>query len=331
MATISPQAAALIDDPALARPARSLWGDAWRRLRRNKLAMVSLAYLTLLLIVALFAPIFAPQHPGRPTGAELRERRNFRQAAWIDTGDPKTTGDWRFILGTDQVGSDVFSRVVFGSRVSLVVGFVPMILTLLIGITVGLISGYAGGALDNILMRFTDIVFALPSLLLFIIMQTAFSETAFGKAFGGLLLLFVTLSIVSWADVARLVRGQVLSLKEKEFIEAAHAVGVSRTAIIFKHILPNCLSPIIVSGAFMVPAAIISEAILSYLGIGTTGSTDPDAIFPTSWGNMILVGKGALDSQPWALAGPAIALASVTISFVALGDGLRDALDPRQQ
>ncbi len=315
----------------LSRPPRSLWGDAWRRLRRNKLAMISLIYLIILVFVAIFAGPISPQSPGRPTGMELRERGTFRQAAWITDADPRRTGDWRFVLGTDSAGGDIFSRLIYGTRVSLIVGFIPMILTLLIGVIVGLISGFAGGWVDDLLMRFTDVVFALPGLLFFIIMQTAFGATALGKAFNGLLLLFITLSIVSWASVARLVRGQVLSLKEKEFVEAARAVGVSRTAILIKHILPNTLGPIIVAGAFIVPNAIISEAVLSYLGIGITPDLSPNAPFPTSWGNMILLGQGAINSQPWALAGPAIALASITIAFVALGDGLRDALDPREQ
>lgn len=302
-----------------------------RRMMRNRLAMIGATYLVLLFLVAIFAPLVAPHSPGRPTSTELRERGNYRQAAWITDTNPKRTGDWSFVLGTDQAGSDIFSRVIYGTRVALVVGFIPMFLTLFIGVSVGLIAGFVGGRVDAFLMRITDIVFALPGLLLFIIMQTAFGSTPFGRAFSGLLLLFVTLSIVSWADSARLVRGQVLSLKEKEFVEAARAVGVSRTKIVLRHILPNCLSPIIVAGVFMVPAAIITEAVLSYLGIGIAPSTDREALFPSSWGSMILEGKAALDTQPWALLGPAIALSTVTIAFVALGDGLRDALDPRQQ
>ena len=319
------------DKEILARPPRSLWSDAWRRLRRNKLAIIGMFYLTLLMVAAIFAPVFAPHHPGRPVGTELRERGVYRQAAWVEDVNPRRAGDWRFVFGTDSAGGDILSRTIYGARVSMVVGFIPMILTLAIGIVLGLVSGFAGGWLDSALMRFTDVVFALPGLLFFIIMQTAFGTTAFGKAMSGLLLLFVTLSIVSWPDIARLVRGQVLSLKEKEFVEAARAVGVSRRSIVFKHIFPNTLGPIIVAGAFIVPRAVIAEAILSYLGIGITPNISPDAIFPTSWGNMILLGKGAIDSQPWALIAPAIALASLTIAFVAIGDGLRDALDPRQQ
>ena len=178
-------------------------------------------------------------------------------------------------------------------------------------------------------MRFTDVVFALPDILFFIIVQTTFGGTAFGRLFNGLVLIFVSFSLVNWAGVARLVRGQVLSLKEKEFVEAATAVGVSNLSIMRQHILPNALSPIIVAGAFIVPGAIITEAVLSFLGIGIQVSTDPKNPFPTSWGQMILDGKSGMESQPWMLIGPALAIASITIAFVALGDGLRDALDPR--
>lgn len=313
------------------RPVRSLWSDAWLRLRRNRLAMASIVYLFLLALVAIFAPVIAPHSPSRPTSTELRERGTYRQAAWIvDEKNPKRSGVWKFPLGTDSAGGDVLSRLIYGTRVSMVVGFIPMIFTLTIGITIGLISGFAGGKLDSLLMRFTDIVFSLPDILFFIIVQTAFNQTAFGKTFNGLLLIFLSFSAVNWASVSRLVRGQVLSLKEKEFVEAAEAVGVRRGSILFRHILPNTLAPIIVAGAFIVPSAIVTEATLSFLGIGIQPDTNPNNPFPTSWGQMILEGKSAIDSQPWILIASAIAIASITIAFVALGDGLRDALDPRQ-
>ena len=330
MATTSPQVAqAGQPREEFSRPVRSLWSDAWRRLRRNKLAMIGLVYLGFLVIVALAAPWIVTNPPQRPGSTELRERGTYRQAAWIETKDPKRTGSWKYPLGTDSVGGDVFSRLVYGSRVSLIVGFIPMVFTLLIGVSIGLLAGFTGGAVDGILMRFTDVVFALPDILFFIIVQTTFGQTAFGRSFNGLILIFVSFSLVNWAGVARLVRGQVLSLKEKEFVEAATAVGVGRLAIMRRHILPNSLGPIIVTGAFIVPGAIITEAVLSFLGIGIQPSTDPKNPFPTSWGQMILEGRSGMESQPWMLIGPALAIASITISFVALGDGLRDALDPR--
>lgn len=312
------------------RAPRSLWSDAWRRLRRNIMAMLGIGYLLFLTLVAIFAPVIAPHNA---VTADVAKGGTFRKPAWVSDPNPLRNGTWEYPLGTNSIGRDIWSRLIYGTRISLVVGFIPMVFTLLLGVTVGLVSGYAGGALDNALMRFTDVVYALPALLFFIIMQVSFKETAFGKTLNGLLLLFVTLSIVSWTGVARLVRGQVLSLKEKEFVEAARAVGTRDGQIITSHILPNALGPIIVAGAFIVPGAIITEATLSYLGIGITPATDPRAPFPASWGNMILEGStgGAWQSQPWMLIAPCVAVAFITLAFTFVGDGLRDALDPRDQ
>jgi oligopeptide transport system permease protein len=180
-------------------------------------------------------------------------------------------------------------------------------------------------------MRFADIVYSFPAFLFFIIVMAALKDTPIGNFMNGFLILFMALSLVSWVGVARLVRGQVLSLKEKEFIEAARAIGVRNYNILLRHLLPNSLGPIIVSGAFIVPGAIITEAVLSYLGIGLIPATDPKAIFPVSWGNMILDGKSAITAQPMMLIAPAIAIATVTMAFTFIGDGLRDALDPREK
>lgn len=308
------------------RPVRSLWSDAWRRLRRNTMSMIGLFYLLFLSVVAIFAPLIAPHNPVQ---TDVRKAGTYRKAAWLQDPNPLRTGSWEYPLGSDSVGRDVFSRLVYGTRVSLVVGFIPMVCTLLIGVTIGLVSGYAGGWLDNLLMRFTDVIYAFPSLLFFIIMQISFKDTAFGKLLNGLVLLFITLSIVNWTGVARLVRGQVLSLKEKEFVEAARTIGTRNSRIIFRHIFRNTLGPIIVSGAFIVPGAIITEAVLSYLGIGVRPSVKLNAPFPASWGNMILDGSKAWQSQSWMLIAPCIAVALITLAFTFIGDGLRDALDPR--
>jgi oligopeptide transport system permease protein len=310
----------------MSRPSRSLWSDAWRRLRRNRMAMLGLCYLAFLAVVALAAPLLAPHNP--ITG-NVREAGQYRQAAWISDPNPQRTGSSTYLLGTDSNGRDVLSRLIYGTRVSLVVGFIPMFFTLLIGVAIGLIAGFVGGWLDNVLMRITDVVYAFPALLFFIIMQVSLKDSAFGNLLNGLVLLFFTLSIVNWTGVARLVRGQVLSLKEKEFVESARAIGVRNGSIIVRHILPNTLGPIIVAGAFIMPGAIITEAVLSYLGIGVRPSVDPGAPFPTSWGNMILEGNRAWQSQPWMLIAPALAIALITMAFTFVGDGLRDALDPR--
>ena len=308
------------------RPVRGLWVDAWRRLRRNKMAMLGLSYLAFLAVVAVAAPLISPHNPVQ---TDVRKAGTYRKAAWINDPNPLRTGSWEYPLGTDSVGRDVFSRLVYGTRVSLIVGFIPMVFTLLIGVTIGLVAGFSGGRLDNLLMRFTDVVYAFPSLLFFIIMQISFKDSAFGKLLNGLVLLFITLSIVNWTGVARLVRGQVLSLKEKEFVRAAEAIGSSNSQIIVRHIFRNTLGPIIVSGAFIVPFAIITEAALSFLGIGVRPSVDLDAPFPASWGNMILDGYKAWQSQAWMLIGPCVAVALITLAFTFIGDGLRDALDPR--
>ena len=309
------------------RAPRSLWSDARRRLLRNKAAVASMAYLAVLVVVAVAAPLLAPHNP-----LKINFGNSYRQATWIKTPDrPENTGISKFPLGTDAIGRDVLSRLIYGTRTSLVVGFIPMILTLSIGTLIGLVSGFVGGVVDALLMRFADIVYSFPAFLFFIIVMAALKDTPIGNFMNGFLILFMALSLVSWVGVARLVRGQVLSLKEKEFIEAARAIGVRNYNILLRHLLPNSLGPIIVSGAFIVPGAIITEAVLSYLGIGLIPATDPKAIFPVSWGNMILDGKSAITAQPMMLIAPAIAIATVTMAFTFIGDGLRDALDPRER
>jgi len=308
------------------RQVRTLRRAAWQRFQRNWLALFSLIYIGVLLAVALLAPLLSPHNPVR---ADVRTAGSFRQAAWIDDPEPTRSGSWTYPLGTDSIGRDVFSRVLFGSRVSLLVGVITAVVTLLIGVIIGLAAGYGSLRIDNALMRLTDVVYAFPALLFIIVMQIAFRESWAGNLLNGLVLLFVTLSIVNWTGVARLVRGEVLSVKEREFIEAARASGAGNWRVITRHVLPNVLGPVIVSGAYIVPAAIITEATLSYLGIGVRPSVALDAPFPSSWGNMILDGSKAWESQPWMLLGPSIVFASLTLAFTFVGDGLRDALDPR--
>jgi len=309
----------------LERAPRSLWSDARRRLLRNKAALGSLVFIGLLIVVAIAAPLLARHNP-----LEIYPGQSYRQSAWIQTpNQPEATGTWEFPLGTDAVGRDVLSRLVYGTRTSLIVGFIPMVITLGVGTLIGLTAGFAGGWVDALLMRFADIVYSFPSFLFFIIVMAALKDTPIGKFMNGFLILFLALSLVGWVSVARLVRGQVFSLKEKEFVEAARALGIRTPRILMRHILPNSLGPIIIAGAFIVPGAIITEAVLSYLGIGLRPATDPNALFPVSWGNMILDGKAAITAQPWLLIAPAVAIASITLAFTFLGDGLRDALDPR--
>jgi oligopeptide transport system permease protein len=327
-ATAAPSLHALADSPLTAmRPQRSLWSNALRRLRQNVMAMAALCFLFFLLVVAIFAPAIAPHNPVQ---TDVAVAGTLRQAAWVDHPSAVKSGTWDYPLGTDSVGRDVFSRLVYGTRVSLVVGLIPMVVIMLIGVPIGLMAGFSGGRLDNLLMRMTDVVYAFPALLLAIVMQIAFGDTGIGRLLNGLVLLFISLSVVSWTGVARLVRGETLSLKEKEFVEAARTSGASKFRLITRHILPNSLGPIIVAGAFIIPGAIISEAILSYLGVGVRPDVNLNAPFPTSWGQMILDGSKTYNSQLWMLLAPSLAVALTTLSFTFVGDGLRDALDPRQ-
>ncbi len=306
------------------RKPTNLWQDAWRRLLRNKGSVAGMIVVGMFALIAILAPMLAPHPP-----LETYPNNTYRQAMWVNLpNDPLHTGDPNFVLGTDTIGRDVLSRVIYGARTSMAVGFIPMFFIVLIGTTIGMLAGYAGGMTDNLLMRFTDIVYAFPDLLFFIIMITALRDTWIGNLLNGFLLLFISLALVSWVTVARLVRGQVLSIKEKDYVEAARSIGVTPGRIMLRHIFPNALAPIIVAAAFIVPASIITEAILGYLGVGLRPPTDPAAAFPTSWGMLLLDGRVAMETQPWLLIAPAICVALIMLAFTFIGDGLRDALDP---
>lgn len=308
------------------RKERSLWGDAWRRLRRNRASVVGIIVIVFFTLTAIFAPLIAPYNPVIQTA-----NNSLRLPAWVQNKDPNRTGSAEHLLGTDAIGRDIFSQLIYGARVSLIVGFIPQMLILLIGVTIGLVAGFMGGRIDNALMRFTDIIYAFPDTLFLITIATAFRETWVGQAFNGLLLIFIAFSVVAWTGMARLVRGQVLSLKEKEFVEAARTVGVSTPNILFRHILPNSLAPIIVSVTFGIPGAIIGEAVLTFIGVGMRPSVDRGNPFPTSWGSMLLDGYANINSTPYMLLFPVICVGLLTMAFTFLGDGLRDALDPRDQ
>jgi oligopeptide transport system permease protein len=276
-------------------------------------------------IVALFAPALSPYSP-----IEIHSGVKYLPPMWVKDFNGQS-GQAAYILGTDTLGRDILSRVVYGARVSMIVGLIPTIIIVIIGTIVGMLAGYSGGKVDNLLMRLTDIVYAFPDLLFFIIVMVSLRDTFIGQMLNGLFLLFAALAIVNWVGVARLIRGQVLSLKEKEFVEAARCIGAKDLHIMFRHILPNSLSPLIVSIAFSIPGAIITEAILGYLGLGLRPSSDPKDIFITSWGSLLLDGQGAINAQPYLLLVPAICVALVVLAFTFLGDGLRDALDPRMR
>ncbi len=310
----------------MTRPPRSLWRDAMRRLMRNKMAVASIIVILFIALLALLAPVLPllppvtyQSRPDDPGGGGTRLPPCV-QVGPLGLCGPG--GNTKFLLGTDASGRDVLSRMIYGAQVSLLVGIIPVIIVVAIGLTIGMTAGYLGGRVDNLLMRFTDVIYAFPDLLFIIIMITTLRGTPLYDIMDGLLIIFVSLSLVGWTGVARLVRGQVLSLKEKEFIEAARAIGVPTWRIILVHLLPNSLAPIIVAATFAIPGFIITEAILSYIGIGVRPPR------PT-WGGMVQDGYSNINAAPHLVWIPAAGIAILTLAFTFLGDGLRDALDPR--
>jgi ABC-type dipeptide/oligopeptide/nickel transport system permease subunit len=307
-------------------PSRSLWQDGWYRLMRNKASVFGLIVVTFFFVVAMLASVIVPHNP-----LETNSGKDFLPPSWIAKDAQGKSGEPAFLLGTDTLGRDILSRLVYGARISMIVGLVPTLIVVVVGTTLGLISGYYGGWIDDLLMNITNIIYAFPDLLFFIVILIALRDTWVGNLFGGLFLLFVALAIVNWVGEARLVRGQVLSIKQNEYIEAARCIGAKNSRIMVKHILPNVLSPIIILAALNVPGFIIAEATLGYLGLGIRPATDPASFFITSWGDMLLDGQTAINAQPWMLLAPAFTVALVVLAFTFVGDGLRDAFDPRMR
>ena len=296
-----------VDLTAAPRRQASLWGDAWKRLVRNRMALAGGVFVVLLLLVAALADVIAPHSPTKQ---------------YLDSTQAAPGG--AFPLGTDMLGRDQLSRLFYGARVAVAVGIFTQFIILAIGLPIGAIAALIGGRVDNLLMRFTDIVYAFPDLLLIILLSTVLRENPVKDVWGGLLIIFFAIGVVSWVDIARLTRGQILSLKEREFVEAARALGGQNFHIIWKHLLPNALGPIIVSVTFGIPRAIFTESTLSFLGIGITPPNP-------SWGSMIQDGYQAIFASPHLVLFPALAIAGTLLAFTFLGDGLRDALDPRMK
>lgn len=282
------------------RPSRSLWSDAWGRLRRNKAAMAGLVVVVVLALVAIFADQLAP-YPY----AEQHIREQFRPI-----GSPG------YPLGTDQLGRDLLSRLVYGTRISLGVALVAQLITLAIGVPLGLIAGAGSRTLDNLIMRATDVIYAFPDLLFVIIIMAVLGRNV--------LFVPIAIGIVNWTTMARLVRGQVLSLRERDYVLAARALGVPPWRIMLHHMLPNALTPIIVAVTLGVPQFIMLESTLSFIGIGAPPPMP-------SWGLMINDGFNSIFSYPHMVLLPGLAIAVTMLSFAFLGDGLRDALDPRDR
>jgi len=318
-----------------------LWSDAFRRLIRNKAAVVGGIIIIIFFLAAILAPLIAPYSYEKQTLID-----NNAAPLWVTTlfpsmipkGEPGgyvTISD-KYPLGADDVGRDLFSRIVYGARVSLSVAIVGPFISLMIGVTYGTIAGYFGGRTDNIMMRFVDVMYAFPTLLLIILLMAFFRSTTsapepgtlryylvtLDNSMGGMLFIFIGIGITAWMSMARLTRGQILSLKEKEFIEAAHSMGVRDTGIMRKHILPNIVGPIVVAETLAIPTYIAYEAFLSFIGLGVNRPTP-------SWGSLIADGSRAIRTYPNQVIFPALALAIIMFAFNFLGDGLRDALDPR--
>ncbi|NDH39844.1 MAG: ABC transporter permease [Gammaproteobacteria bacterium] len=275
----------------------SLWHDAWLRLRKNRLAIFGGSVLLFMIVVALLTPWIAPYS---------------YEAQNLDLGaTPPSAEHW---LGTDIFGRDVLTQIMYGGRISLAVGFIATAVALLIGVTWGAIAGYVGGKVDAVMMRLVDILYALPFMIFIVLLMVVFGRN--------ILLLFLAIGAVEWLTMARIMRSQVQSLRQQEFVEAAVSVGLSPAAIIRKHVVPNALGPIIVYTTLTIPSVMLLEAFLSFLGLGI----QPPA---TSWGLLISYGAETMEEYPWLLIFPGCALTLTLFSLNFLGDGLRDALDVR--
>ena len=280
------------------QPDQGTWASIRHMLGANRAALAGLIVIAVIVLMAIFAPVITRYDPNELDLASMNQ--------------PPSAQHW---FGTDDLGQDVFTRVVYGGRISLMIGFVPSLISLVLGTVLGLMAGYMGRHVDSLIMRLADIVLAFPSLLLAMVVMYTLGSS--------ILNMFIALSIINWAGTARVVRAQTLALKEQEFVEAARSMGVSRLKIAFRHILPNCLPNLIVLFTLDIPGAIMWESSMSFLGVG-----DPNA---ASWGLMVSQGKGYAYMCPWLILAPGLAILVTVMAFNFLGDGLRDALDPHMK
>ena len=305
----------------------SLWKDAWKRLLKNKLATFGMVVVFLMTLLVSFGPIIFSAITGISADS-VPDNPDLLKSL------PPSGSN---IMGTDELGRDIFARTMQGGRISLMVGIISTIVSLIVGVTWGAVAGYIGGRVDNLMMRIVDIFYSIPYLLLVIVLLEVFKGentpsiiNAVSAYFGGggalnqIFLLFFALGLISWLTMARVVRGQVLSLKNQEFVLAAKATGVGTLGIIFKHIVPNTLGPVIVYATLTIPSVMLSEAFLSYLGMGVQA---PYA----SWGSLSAEGIKNIALFPWQLIFPGVTMALTLFSLNFMGDGLRDALDPQSR
>jgi oligopeptide transport system permease protein len=275
----------------------SLWQDAWVKLRKNRLALWGLAVLVMLCVVSLLTPWIAPY--------------GYEEQDLILGATPPSAEHW---LGTDIFGRDMLTRIMYGGRVSLTVGFIATGVALIIGVLWGAIAGFAGGRVDAVMMRIVDILYALPFMIFIVLLMVVFGRNIF--------LLFFAIGAVEWLTMARIVRGQVMALRKQEFVEAAYSLGLSQWIIIRRHIIPNTLGPVIVYTTLTIPSVMLLEAFLSFLGLGIQPPQ-------SSWGLLISYGVETMEEFPWLLIFPGLTLSLTLFALNFLGDGLRDALDPR--
>jgi peptide/nickel transport system permease protein len=273
------------------------WRDIRRRFVRNPLAVVGLVLVVALILIAILAPYISPYTPTHQ-----------------DLLDTQAAPSWKHPFGTDIVGRDQLTRVIYGTRIALIVGLSTIVLSTAVGVILGAIAGYFGKFWDSLIMRICDVFFAFPLLVGAVLVITVAGQ--------GALSVIIALAIFGWSYSARLLRGSILSVREAEYVEAERSLGAGRWRIVTRHILPNTFAPVMVYAAFSVGSAVVSEAALSYLGVGVK----PDV---AEWGNLIASGQGSFDQQPWLTLIPAGAVVLTTLAFVFIGDGLRDALDPK--
>jgi peptide/nickel transport system permease protein len=288
---------------------RSQWQLTWRRLRADKVSMIAIVVIVIMVVLAIIAPVFAAI-TGHPVD------QAYPITGENASGNPVPPGTNGFWLGTDSTGRDLLVRILYGARISLFVGVVSTAIAAVLGVAIGLMAGYFGGFIDTILARFTDAVLAFPYVLLAIALAAVFGPS--------LTLIMIMVTFFSWAGIARIVRGQTLSIKEKEYIEAARSLGAGPFRIMFVDILPNLLAPVLVIATLYIPNAIVFESTLSFLGLGIQPPTP-------SWGNMLADASNFYQVAWWYLLFPALFLLITTLAFNLLGDGIRDAMDPRTE